>query len=113
MRILILPVLLLLTLAGCAETPISANIAKDVLPSGPGTLGGVVVEGLVNATWNLDQAVVVGALKADDPAPKCFHSILKQLGVDPAQTAAPGPSFVPKVSDLISAAASSTSAPSS
>jgi hypothetical protein len=90
-------VLLTLALAGCST--ISGDPLQDV-PKGP--LGRVVIQGLQDATFNLDSAVTVGALSADDPAPKCFHSILVQLGADPASPAAPGASFTPKVSDLIS-----------
>lgn len=95
--------LLILIFAGCATAPISADPIRDILPSGPGTLGGVVVAGLLDATFNLDSAVKVGALDATDPAPKCFHGVLTQLGVDPANPVPPGQSFTPKVSDLISA----------
>jgi hypothetical protein len=89
--------LLLAVTSGCAT--ISANPLED-LPKG--TLGGVVIRGLQDATFNLDSAVTVGALDATDPAPKCFHSILTQLGADPANPAPAGSSFTPKVSDLIS-----------
>ena len=83
--------------AGCAE--ISANPMRD-LPHG--NLGGVVIRGLQDATFNLDSAVKVGALEATDPAPKCFHGVLAQLGADPSAPTPPGASFEPKVSDLIS-----------
>jgi hypothetical protein len=96
-------VLLLLVIpllyAGCTSA-ISANPIQDV-QTGP--MGRVVQQGLLDATSNLDQAVQVGALSADDPAPKCFHGFLGQLGIDPAHPVSPAASFTPKVSDLISA----------
>lgn len=103
------PVLLLVAFVGCS-TPISGNpvqdlaqqAAKPLAPSVP-SLGGVVLQGLQDATWNLDQAVAVGALDKADPAPGCFHGMLGQLGMDPANPAPPAASFEPKVSDLISA----------
>ena len=89
---------LLPLLAGC--TTISANPLQDL----PKTqLGGVVIQGLQDATFNLDSAVAVGALPKTDPAPGCFHGILTTLGADPANPAPAAASFTPKVSDLISA----------
>ncbi len=104
--ICILSLLLPLALVGCT-TPISGTLTKDitavVAPAAPGHLGGVVIQGLTDAAYNLDQAVVVGALDKTDPAPACFHGMLAQLGVEvPAGAVAPA-SFTPKVSDLISA----------
>src|SRR5258707_2824765 len=84
----------LVLLAGCST--ISANPIQDV-PKGQ--LGGVIVKGLLDATYNLDQAVLVGALPKGDPAPGCFHAVLTQLGVDPANPAPASSSFSPKVSD--------------
>lgn len=94
----LLTLVLILALAGC--TTISANPLQDL----PKThLGGVVIQGLQDASFNLDSAVTVGALTAADPAPPCFHAVLTRLGADPANPAPPGASFTPKVSDLISA----------
>lgn len=91
---------LALTLVSC--TTISANPAKDTLVAS-GRVGGVVQQGLLDATFNLDSAVKVGALDASDPAPACFHSVLQQLGIDPSMPAqGPDTSFVPRRSDLIS-----------
>jgi hypothetical protein len=109
MRSSILLVLIpLALLVGCSTTPISANVAKDVLAavpkpvSGP-SFGGVVQQGLLDASYNLDQGVAVGALDATDPLPGCLHGVLQQLGIDPTVPApGPGKSFTPRVSDLIS-----------
>lgn len=91
-------ILILLFAVGC--TTISANPIADL----PKTqLGGVVIQGLQDASFNLDSAVTVHALTADDPAPPCFHAVLGKLGADPANPAPAGASFTPKVSDLISA----------
>ncbi len=104
--VLLLPMLLAGALAGCTA-PISGSLTKDitatVAPATPGHLGGVVIQGLTDAAFNLDEAVRVGALDKTDPAPACFHGMLTQLGVEvPAGAVAPA-SFTPKVSDLISA----------
>lgn len=95
----VLAILSMLVLAaGC--TTISANPIQDL----PKTqLGGVVIQGLQDASFNLDSAVTVGALTATDPAPPCFHAVLTRLGADPTNPVPPGASFTPKVSDLISA----------
>ena len=90
-------------LFGCSNS-ISKDITKDIVQSsGDGHLAGVVKQGLIDASWNLDQAVIVGALDAKDPAPLCFRSILGQLGIDPNKPPTPGESFSPRVSDGISA----------
>ena len=90
--------LLAMMLVGC--TAISANPIRDVAK---GPVGDVVVKGLQDAAFNLDSAVKVGALSADDPAPACLHAVLTKLGADPANPVPPGASFAPRVSDLISA----------
>lgn len=88
-------------LAGCST--ISANPVQDVVTPAKGNpLGKVIVQGLQDASFNLDSAVTVGALDAADPAPACFHSILKQLGIDNASPSTPAASFTPRRSDLIS-----------
>ena len=105
-----------LALAACANpTPISSNVIKDVTSSVNSPLapvGGTIIQGLQDASFNFDNAVVVGALTKDDPAPGCAHGILQDLGADVTNTTAgstPVPmtgtsptSFTPKVSDLIS-----------
>lgn len=104
----LLPLLGVTALTGCST--ISANPAQDLraeiaakpADSGAGLFGKVVMQGLLDATYNLDNAVTVGALDATDPAPKCFHGILGQLGIDPAVPTTPAPSFTPRRSDLIS-----------
>lgn len=95
-----------LILAGC--TTISADPIHDVIsavpaPSSGSSIQGTVTQGLLDASSNLDKAVTVEALDATDPAPACLHATLKDLGIDPASPQSTVPSFVPKVSDLISA----------
>lgn len=103
-------------LAACTASnpppPISASPAQDaaaaasvLAPSSGPSLQGTVTQGLQDASWNMDQAVIVGALDANDPAPACLHSVLTDLGLDPAKPASPAASFVPRVSDLISGGA--------
>lgn len=100
-----------LLLASCSASnppaPISANPTQDALAAlPPSPAQTTVVQGLQDASYNLDSAVTVGALSASDPAPACLHSALTQLGIStPGNTVTPAASFVPKVSDLISAGA--------
>lgn len=97
--------LLALVLAGCATgsaATISANpqqtLTNAILPP-----GGVIVVGLQNAAYNLDQAVAIKVLAANDPADLCVHQFLQGIGQDVGQAPVPpAPSFTPKVSDLIS-----------
>lgn len=98
--------LLLVLLAGCA-TPISKSSAIP-LPAG-------VAKDLVAAGWNLDQAVLVGALDATDPAVGCIHGVLAEAGLDTpacvppvapatAPVCPPAPaSFIPENSGAVSA----------
>lgn len=104
----LIPLTIAAALAACAGStlpppPISANPVQNIQQAVAATpIGQTVVQGLQDAEWNLDQAIVVGALPSDDPADACMHSALTQAGIEPGSTAAPAPSFVPKVSDLIS-----------
>ncbi len=85
MKILIIAFAILLS--GCAITdPIGAKLS-------PGT---VIENDLVATALNLDQAVAVGALSADDPAPICLHDLL-------ARTGQGQDTFKPQISGLISA----------
>jgi hypothetical protein len=87
--------LLIPLLVGC--TSISANPLQNLQNT---QIGATVVTGIQNATWNIDQAVAVGALDPSDPAQACLHKIQTQFGIDPNAPAAP--SFVPRRTDLIS-----------
>lgn len=105
-----------LALAACTSpTPISSNPIKDIATSPNNPLapaGATIIQGLQDASFNFDNAVVVGALGKDDPAPGCAHGILQDLGADvvnsttgsvPVATGGTvSNSFAPKVSDLIS-----------
>lgn len=116
--------LLPIALAGCllaacsSPPPISSNPVvtatnqvNAIVPlAGANNL---VVTGLQNAAFNLDNAMAIGALPGTDPASACVHGVLKQLGADVTVTptgvtpvALPSggtaTSFTPKVSDLIS-----------
>ena len=85
--------IVLLLLAGCST--ISTN---PVAVSADSRVG----KDLVAAAYNLDQAVAIGALKPDDPAPKCVHGVLIQAGIEvPPGTPAPG-SFTPQKEGLVS-----------
>lgn len=103
---------LLALLAGCANPPpISANpvqsAVNQVSAVAPGPVQ-TVETGLLNAEWNLDQAIAIGALPANDPADVCMHQALTQIGIEPAPAGTATPpikSFVPRETDLISTGA--------
>lgn len=107
-------ILPLLALGACADKnpgPISANPVQDVnahlaqVAPGAAMVGGTIQQGLLDAEWNLDQAILVGALPKNDPADSCLHGALTQLGIEPntdGTAPPPAPSFTPRESDLIS-----------
>lgn len=103
------PITLLLNAAVVATALLSGCASPPVISSAPATPIEKIIQGsptittgLQNAAWNLDQAVAIGALKKDDPAPVCIHGILQQAGLEPIAGQTPAASFTPKVSDLIS-----------
>lgn len=88
-------------LAACASPPpITNQPAALPIPIKADTTVGT---GLVNAAYNLDQAVAIGALAKDDPAPQCVHGFLQQAGLEPVAGAPAAQNFTPKVTDMISA----------
>lgn len=102
---LLLP-LAAVALASCATPPtISSNPVQTAANAVAATpLGGTVVQGLKDAEFNLDSAISIGVLDKTDPADACVHSSLIAIGQESGQTPpAPVQTFVPKVSDLISA----------
>jgi hypothetical protein len=92
--------------------PISSNpgqtVVKDITAVAPAPVA-TIQTGLLNAEWNLDQAIAKGILPANDPADTCMHAALTQIGIEPAPagtpSATPPESFTPKVTDLISGGA--------
>jgi hypothetical protein len=88
--------LLALTLTACVSTPskIVATPTQGALPipiHNP-----TIITDLQSATFNLDQAVAIGALPKDDPAPACLHDFLVKAGIEVPAGAAPQASFTPK-----------------
>lgn len=104
MKPMILPALaLFVLLTGCVSTP--EKIVAT--PQGSTVLTAIssndrIAEDLKSATYNLDNAVAVGALLPDDPAPKCFHEVLKQTGLETTPGAEEPKSFVPKRDGILS-----------
>lgn len=100
------PLAFLLALVGCAQAPISANpIQSTVTAVVPQQVQQTVQTDLLSAEWNLDQAIAVGALAPDDPADKCLHGALTQIGIEPpppGTTPTVPPSFAPKNDGLVS-----------
>jgi hypothetical protein len=103
-------------LAGCANPPaISANpiasgvndinaVAAAIAPNSAPAAAAAIQTGLLNAEWNLDQAIKAKVLPASDPADLCLHQVNTQLGIEPAAAGAPATpvaSFVPRETGLI------------
>ncbi len=88
--------LALAVLSGCVSTPekIVATPTGSTLPI-PIT-SPTLIAALQADAYNLDQAVVIGALAKDDPAPACLHDFLQKAGIEiPPGGTAPA-SFAPK-----------------
>ena len=98
-------------LAGCMNpAPISSNPAQtainDIANVVPASQKADLQSQMVNAEWNLDQAIAIGALPAGDPADACMHSVLTQLGIEPGTPASTTPtSFVPRTTGLLDSGA--------
>ena len=100
-----LPIIAVLALGACTtQPPISANPVQDITTGSPNTplgqIGTTIGTDLQSAEFNLDQAILVGALPANDPADACLHGALTQIGLEPGTPAAP--SFAPKNDGLVS-----------
>lgn len=102
MKSIIFAALAALTLNGCA---VFGGDITGGAPTGIRITNSTIATDLQSAAYNLDQAVAVGALTADDPAPKCVHDVLVKAGIElPAGQAAPK-SFTPKHDGVASAGA--------
>jgi hypothetical protein len=86
-----------LTLSGTAPLSVSA----------PRPASGLVLDAQ-DAMWDLDQAIIIGDLSADDNADKCLHTVLGKYGLDPTVTTPPvvtsatPKSFVPRKGGVLS-----------
>lgn len=104
MRRLILISLMGLFVGACATPPTISNAPKqDVIAAAIAKPDSTIGIGLQNAAWNLDQAIAIGVLPSDDPADLCVHAALQRAGIETTPGAVAAKSFVPKVSDAISA----------
>lgn len=85
-------------LSACVSTPnkIQGGTADTTSPVVIPVTNPTIATDLQSASYNLDQAVTVGALSKDDPAPKCLHGVLQQAGLESTPGAAQAQSFVPK-----------------
>lgn len=93
-----------MALGGCSNpAPISASPITNATTAlgalGGGSASDLVTTGILNAQYNLDNAVKVGALAATDPAPACVDQAVAIMGIG----GTPAASFTPKISDAISA----------
>lgn len=94
----------LLLITGCTNPPTISNqgagatVAQAVAPP-----DSQIAVGLKNAASNLDQAIGIGILQADDPADACVHNALKLSGLESTPGSAAVQSFTPVISDAISA----------
>lgn len=87
---ILIAVACLFLLAACATTI-----------SGPGQVVGIsptstVGTDLLSTAYNLDNAIAVGALPADDPAAACVHDVLVKAGLELPPGSEPAKSFEPK-----------------
>lgn len=91
--------LLLLLAFGLSACSISSSLLGDVasLVGGSGSAGGLIARDMVATKFNLEKAVEVGALRADDPALGCLQMATAQLGI--GQKA---PSFEPQRAGVLS-----------
>lgn len=64
-----------------------------------------IAKDLQGASYNLDQAVAIGALQPDDPAPLCLHDVLIKAGLEIPIGAPAVKSFEPKKDGVASAGA--------
>lgn len=99
--------LLLFLLAAAALS--SCALLPDTITANPA--GGIpitnrtLVTDLQSAAFNLDNAVAIGALDPDDPAPVCVHDVLRKAGIEVAPGAPMPKSFEPKKDGVASAGA--------
>jgi len=92
----ILSFLVALSLAGCASVPEKISTTPTGATAPIQITNPTIITDLQSATENLDDAVRIGALPADDPAPKCLHDLLQRAGIEARPGAAPIQSFEPK-----------------
>ena len=99
MNRILAPITALGLLAGCTA-PISNSLPNDILnQAASGAIGQQVQNDLTATQYNLNQAVAVGALSANDPAPTCVNQAVAVLGLG-----AQGKSFTPQLAGVVSAA---------
>jgi len=106
-RILALAALAFLT--ACASTPElivgpSTDAAGTPVQPSPlaGLASGQIAVDLQSAAFNLDNAIAIGALPANDPADKCIHGVLQQAGIEVPPGGVPAKTFVPKNDGVVS-----------
>jgi hypothetical protein len=95
---------LALALSSCAILPDTiSSEAKGPLA----LIGGnaTIAKDLQGAAYNLDQAVAIGVLPANDPAPVCLHDVLVKAGIEIPIGAPAVKSFAPKKDGVASAGA--------
>ncbi len=105
---LIIASALIAVLAACASTPDKISSIQQFSPptatsSAPAAAAlpipitnPTLVKDLQATASNLDQAVAIGALPKNDPAPGCLHDFLQRAGVELPPGAVPAQSFKPE-----------------
>jgi hypothetical protein len=104
MKLILICCIVLLSLIGCVSTPEKIQATPT---GGSGSLpipvtNPTIVTDLQSASYNLDQAVAIGALSPDDPAPGCLHDFLQKAGIENPSGAVPA-SFAPRNDGIASA----------
>lgn len=89
-------VVAMVSLMGCATTISGPSPNVGISPTS--TFG----EDLMATAFNLDNAILVGALPADDPAAACVHDVLRKAGLELPPGAEPAKSFEPKREGVVS-----------
>lgn len=102
-------IIALLLLAGCLTACVSSPNLIQSTPTNaslplPITDPASILD-WKTASSTLDQAVAIGALLPDDPAPACVHNVLLQAGIELAPGAVAPKSFVPLHNGPVSDAA--------
>lgn len=99
MMIMVLTALAMMV--GCA-TPITNNNRSAGIAISPTSTVGT---DLLSAAYNLDNAIKIGVLPANDPAAGCVHDVLKKAGIETDPNEAPPASFMPKSDGVASVGA--------
>lgn len=98
MKVLIAAAAVAMLASGCASQITAPSAGGIVQISKNSTVG----EDLLAMGYNLDNAVIVGALPSDDPAPACVHDVLRKAGLETVPGTETPKSFTPQREGVLS-----------